>query len=304
MLGIAAAIILAPLAAYAPGIIQPNKMPPLYARAIARMKFGKYKEAEWEIIRELEKSEDDFEGWMMLAELYATRFNDLAEARRTILEICDQPKLNASQLSVALHRLADWQLKLGSDPGGARKSLQTIVDRLPGTHLARMAALRLNQIPATVEQWRRQQAPSPIPLPALGDASMALEQQPAESLNRKDAAALANRLVEQLKTDANDVAAREQLARIFTNSLERSDLGLEQLRLLLNMPEQPDRKRAEWLGLTAAWLLKHQHDAATGRRTLERIIEEFPASPQAFAARHRLVLMDREARQPKVAGDA
>jgi len=80
------------------------------------MKFGKYSEAEWEIIRELEKAEDDLEGWMMLADLYATHFGDLAEAERTILEICDQPRLTSSQLSVALHRLADWQPEAGSGP--------------------------------------------------------------------------------------------------------------------------------------------------------------------------------------------
>src|SRR5512133_873255 len=100
MLGLAAAIILAPMAGYAPDIVQPRKVPPMYARAIARIKFGKYREAEWEIIRELEKSEDDFEGWLMLAELYATRFSDLSEAERTVMELCDQPKVSPSEMAV------------------------------------------------------------------------------------------------------------------------------------------------------------------------------------------------------------
>ena len=52
---------------YGPSILHVKPTPPMYARAIARMKFGKYSEAELEIIRELEKCEDDFEGWMMLA---------------------------------------------------------------------------------------------------------------------------------------------------------------------------------------------------------------------------------------------
>src|SRR5436853_4352969 len=97
-----------PMAGYAAAVLHRRQTPPMYARAIARIKFGKYTEAEWEIIRELEKAENDFEGWMMLAELYANQFTDLAEAERTILEICDQPKLSPSQLSVALHKLADW----------------------------------------------------------------------------------------------------------------------------------------------------------------------------------------------------
>src|SRR5437899_3435494 len=106
---------------------------------------------------------------MMLAELYANHFRDLTEAERTIIEICSQPKTTPSQLSVALHRLADWQLKLGQDPNAARRALQMVCDRLPGTHLAHMARLRMNQLPLTREDLREQQAAKPIPLPALGD---------------------------------------------------------------------------------------------------------------------------------------
>jgi hypothetical protein len=44
-----------PIAAYAPNIVQTKKLPPMYGRAIAKLKFGKYSEAEVEIIRELER---------------------------------------------------------------------------------------------------------------------------------------------------------------------------------------------------------------------------------------------------------
>src|SRR5437016_6022629 len=169
MLGLAAGAILIPIAGYAPGLLHPSKLPPIYARAIAKMKFGKYSEAEWEIIHQLENSQDDFEGWMMLAQLYANNFNDLSEAKRTILEICDQPRTTPPQLSIALHRLADWQLKLGNDPDAARAALQMIGDRLPGSHLARMARLRINQLPRTSEELQEQRISKPIPLPALSD---------------------------------------------------------------------------------------------------------------------------------------
>src|SRR5262249_25156093 len=139
--GIGVTLLLAPIAGYGASILQPKTPPPMYARAVARMKFGKYNEAELEIIRELEKSEDDYDGWMMLAELYANQFHNLAEAERTILEICDQPNTTPSQLSVALHRLADWQLKLAQDPDAARRALQMVCDRLKGTHLGHMAQL-------------------------------------------------------------------------------------------------------------------------------------------------------------------
>jgi hypothetical protein len=164
-LGVAAAAILGPIAGYAPSVLQGPKTPPIYARAIARIKFGKYTEAEWEIIQQLEKSQDDFEGWMMLAELYATHFHDVAEAEQTVLEVCDHPQTTPSQLAVALHRLADWHLKHSQDPQAARRALLVICERLKGTHLAHMAQLRVNQLPRTAEELRRQQENRPIPLP-------------------------------------------------------------------------------------------------------------------------------------------
>jgi hypothetical protein len=291
MLGFAGVLIVAPMAGYAPGILQPQQLPPMYARAIARMKFGKYSEAELEIINELEKCEDDFEGWMMLAGLYANHFNDIAEAERTVLEICDQPRTTTSQLSVALHQLADWQLKTARDPEAARRALQMIVDRLKGTHLAHMAELRLNQLPKTAAELREQQAARPIPLPALGDSLDREEPGELPEVERRQAACQANECVEQLKSDPNSSQARERLARIFTEQLGRSDLGLEQLHLLLNMPAQPEGKRAEWLALAAAWYLKYRHDRETGRRFLQRLADEFPDTPHAFAARQRLERM-------------
>src|SRR5205823_4110491 len=125
----AVVLLIAPIAGYAPAILGRKKMTPMYARAIAKTKFGKYREAEMDVISELEKCEDDFEGWIMLAELYAMRFNDLPEAEQTILEICDQPKTTASQIAVALNRLADWQLKIAMDPEAARRALLTICER-------------------------------------------------------------------------------------------------------------------------------------------------------------------------------
>jgi hypothetical protein len=263
----------------------------MYARAVARMKFGKYNEAELEIIRELEKCEDDFEGWMMLAELYADHFHDLAEAERTVLEICDQPRITPPQLSIALHRLADWHLKLGGNPDAARRSLRMVCDRLRGSHLARMAGLRMSQLPGTAEDLREGHSFKPIPLPALGDRLDELPA-PAEALDRAKAAQAANACVERLKHDPNNVPARDRLARLFADHLDRADLGLEQIGLLLDLPRQPENKRAEWLGLMAAWQIRYRHDLDAGRKLLERLIREYPESPQAFAARRRLRLLE------------
>lgn len=294
-LGFGLILLLAPIAGYAPAILGRRKMTPMYARAIAKMKFGKYREAELAVINELEKHEDDFDGWMMLAGLYANQFNDLNEAEQTILEICDQPKTTPSQMAIALNRLADWHLKIAQDPEAARRVLLALCDRLRNTHMARMAQLRMNQLPRTPEELREQQSAAPIPMPALGDQLD--DPFPVhEQMDRGKAASLANALAAKLSDDPNNVAAREKFARILTERLNKPDLGIEQLTLLLNMPDQENARRAEWLSTTAAWHIRYRHDPETGRGVLERVIREFPNTPQAIAARRRIHLLQMEAR--------
>ncbi|MGA2656430.1 MAG: hypothetical protein ABSH34_02820 [Verrucomicrobiota bacterium] len=295
-LGLAATVILLPIAAYSRDILRAPKRPPIYSRAVARMKFGKYAEAELEIIRELESCEDDFQGWMMMAGLYANHFHDLAEAEQTILEICDQPQVTLPQIAIALNRLADWHLKLDGNPEAAGRALQMLCDRCRGTHLAHMAQLRINQLPATREELREQQAVQAIPMPALGDQLDEIPP-PESAPDRRKAATLANHCVERLTRNPNDVAARERLARLWAEHLDRADLGLEQLRLLLDMPGQPESLRVEWLSLMAAWHLKYRQDEPAARDALERVLRDFPRAPQALAARRRLQLMEAQLKE-------
>lgn len=290
--GLAATLLLAPMAKYGREILQPRRLPPMYARAIARIKFGKYAEAEWEIIKELENWEDDFEGWMMLADLYANKFNDLSEAERTILQVCDQPKVTPSQLSIALHRLSEWQLRFLPDPAAARRTLQLICERLKGTHLAYMAQLRLNQLPASAFELRERQTAQTIPLPALGD-QLDLPV-PAAPMDKGKATSLANACVEQLKQNPDNVMAREKLARTFAEHLNKAPLGIEQIQLLLDMPNRSETEKAGWLGLIAAWQIKYCNDLDAATGFLERLVREFPNSVQALAARRRLELIGRQ----------
>lgn len=274
-------------------IVKPH---PTYSRAIARLKFGKYNEAEWAVIHELEKCEDDVEGWLMLAEMYAVQHRDLTAAEQTIHETCLQPNITPSQIGVAFHRLADWHLSVAEDPVAARKALEEISRRVPGTHLAKMARLRASQLPASREELREQRKGKPIHLPALSDNLDQPKDQSTSSVTASEAAAHADKYVEQLTRNPNDVSAREELARLFAENLERVELGIEQIRLLLGMPDQPPSKRAEWLCLIAAWQLRDQDASEVARDTLRRIISEHPQSPQAFAAQRRLSLMEAERR--------
>jgi hypothetical protein len=293
-LGAAALLLTLPIAGYSGSILTPPKPRPMYSRAIARMKFGKYSEAEWEIIRQLENAETDFNGWLMLADLYANQFKDLAEAEQIILEICDQPETTPSQLAVAMHKLADWQLAVANDPEAATRALQVISIRLPNTHLARMAQMRSAQLPRSTRELQEQRQPRHIPLPALSDPLSAPPPAADAAVDSDQALELVHRLTEQLTQNPDHVGDREKLARLLAEPLAKPDLAIEQLDLLLGLPDQPDAKRAEWLGLVATWQVQLQQDEAAARKTLERLVREFPNSPQAFTAQRRLNLLRAE----------
>jgi hypothetical protein len=277
-------------------LVQLKKLVPCYSGAIAKVKFGKYGQAEAAVLRELEKNADDFDGWLMLADLYANHFNDLSEADRTIRALCGQPNVAGVQVALAFHRLADWYLKLADEPAGARRAMEEICQRLPGSPFAREARQRLARLPASRAELRQQRQPKTIRLPALREE---LDNPPNWNQPKEDpdqAAAFANACVEKLKHNPNDVAARETLATTLAERLGKVEPALEQLELLLGMAEPPAAKPAEWLGLMAAWLIRYRQDWAAAKPVLERLVHDYPQTPQAFAAQRRLCLMEVEAR--------
>jgi len=77
---------------------------------------------------------------------------------------------------------------------------------------------------------------------------------------------MATACVERLKLDPNNVPAREKLARIFSERLNQPERGIEQITELLNMPDQPEPKRAEWLSLSAAWHINTGRIWTPGKR--------------------------------------
>jgi len=201
---------------------------------------------------------------------------------------------------VALHRLADWQLRVADDPEAARRALQVITGRLPGSHLARMAELRSRQLPQTTEDLREQRKAPPIPLPALGESFGVPSAHAESALDPAQAAGLAAQLTGRLTRDPNDIAARERFARILAEPLGRADAAIEQIEWLLGLPGQPDGKRAEWLGLIAAWQLRFKQNEDAAREALQRILRDFSKSPQAIAAQRRLNLLDTEKKRTAV----
>jgi hypothetical protein len=293
-LGLAGICLLIPNVHCTAGLL-PRKPPkPTYSRAIARIQMGKYNEAEWAVIEELERCEHDFEGWMMLADLYATRFQDLASAEETIYSLCAQPGMTGVQIATALHKLATWHLEKGENPAAARAAMQVLCEGLPDTHFARMARVRMEQMPASVEELRQQKNPRKIRISTVGDPLDRIESEPACS--RESAVLTARQCVEQLNRNPNDVLAREEFARTMAEFLGKPRVGIEQLELLLAMPDQPESRRAGWMSLAGRWELDRLEDKAAGRQRLRQILREYPESVQAFAAQRRLSLLDFDER--------
>lgn len=133
---------------------------PFYAKAIARQKFGKFEDSEKEILSELEKKPDDYEGWMMLAELLATQFENLPEAESTIVELTSQPGLTPWQINNAWYSLANWYLKVDQNPEKAAHAFRKIEQAIPHTHFAKMAAVRRNNLPTHEELESSKVAPT------------------------------------------------------------------------------------------------------------------------------------------------
>ena len=287
--GFAASIWLLPIVHYAMPLLIKRKTTTFYSAAVARMKLGKPEQAEAEILKQLEQAEDDYDGWMMMAQLYAEHYHDLDTADQTVRDLCAQPGLNPGQIYMALSKLADWHLTLGDDPISARSALEIVVKAFPGSHLGRMAQAKMGQIPGSRADLLEQRKGRTLRLPSLRDLDT-----PEAELPRMEAAAAANDCVNRLKADPDDIGTREKLAWLFAEQLGRADMGIEQTKLLLELPNQPENKRAEWMGQIGAWQLKHLQNKETGRRTLEQLIREYPNSPQAFTAVRRLGLLDVE----------
>jgi hypothetical protein len=254
------------------------------------------------VLEELERCPNDYEGWMLLAELYAEHFNDLSLAEQTVNELCDQPDLSGIQISLALHRLADWHLKFGQDPHGARRALAGIERRLVGSHFARMAEQRRRQLPADREELEERKQARRIPLPSLRDP---LDDGRAEARQEggdgKSVQARVDRLVQRLGRDPRDVTAREELARLLVERLGRVEEGMDQIRQLLAWEGRPPERVPGWLASLAAWHLEVGSDKEAARAYLEALVRDHSETPQALVARRRLALMDL-ARAPQGRG--
>jgi hypothetical protein len=269
-----------------------------YGKAIGRLKMGRVEEAELEVISQLEKSENDFEGWMMLAEMYAKEFRNIEDAARVVLDICKQGDAQPVQISIACHKLADWQLEISENPIGARAAMELLCRKLPGTHFAHMAQQRMRQIPRTIEEFDDGKKRNPIRLPTLSEQAPARR---SETASRAEAVAEANRLSDKLTDDPNDIATREKLAFVLGEKLAKIDLAVEQLKLLMDLPETSEEQNAKWLAQIASWEFNRDQDVATFQVALRALIDRYPRTSHAIAAGRRLYLLEMDTVEQRTA---
>jgi tetratricopeptide (TPR) repeat protein len=280
------------------GGLENRQSRPLYSLAEAKIKMGRYPEAIDEIHKELEKFPQDFQGHMLLAEIYAAHLKDFPGAQATVEALLSQPGHAPANVAFALNRLADWQLRFAHDPNAARASLTRIIELIPGTEQAYYAGQRLSHLEAGTEVFDPHQTkrivvqPGPQ-YPALQDDFDGLKPPP------ENVEAVLAGYIQQLEAQPQDNEAREKLAIFYATKYGRMDLAADQLEQLIAQPGAPKKQIAHWLDLLADLHIKATEDMESARLALQRIIDRYPESALAEMARNRRSLLGLELKAKK-----
>ena len=271
---------------------------PFYSIAEARRKQGKYPESIAEIRKQLARFPGDFTGLLMLAEIQAEQLNDLAGAQATIDRLLIESERRPMNWALALNRLADWHLKVGRDPEGARVALERVEELFPETEQAYMARQRLAHL-VTPKMLAEQDEPHPIRLRSFEENVGLLRETPPVAPAPEDPGAAASRLIRHLEEHPQDSESREKLAVVYAGHYRRLDLAADQLEQLLAQPNVPAKHAVHWLNLLADLHIQHSGDLTGARQALQRVIDLFPRSAAAENARQRMVRLPLELRSKK-----
>ena len=272
---------------------------PFYSIAEARRKQGKYLEAVVEIRKQLARFPDDFNGMLMLAEIQAENLNDLPGAQMTIERLLmSAPNQSPINLTLALNRLADWQLKHGQDPDSAREALERIIQMFPETEQAYHAGQRIAHLTPS-EMLAEKNEPHRIKLGQYQENIGLLREPVTVRPPKEDPATVAASLVRHLEQHPQDGEARERLALIYAEHYQRLDLAADQVEELLAQPNLPAKQAVHWLNMLADLRVRHGSDLAAAREVLQRIIDLFPRSAAAESAKNRMAHLRLELRGKK-----
>jgi tetratricopeptide (TPR) repeat protein len=274
------------------GSDQPGKPQPLYSVAEARRKQGRYAEAREHLLGQLEQFPEDFRVQMMLAEIEAQDFGDVASAETVIQRLIAQKAQPPGSIVGALSTLADWHLKYGRDSEAAGRCFEQIAELYPGSEWAVRAAQRIAHLP-TPAMLGRDAAPQ-YPLPHTEEDIGLRMTDGLKPEPENDFAAEAGRLVKRLEDYPLDWEARETLAFIYARDFQRLDLAESQLEQLLQFPNQPPKQLVRWLNLLADFQVKHGGTIAGANAALQRIMDLNPGAAAANVAQNRIARLKLE----------
>jgi TolA-binding protein len=268
---------------------------PFYSIAEAKRKQGKYPEAVAEIRKQLEAFPNDFKGWMLLAETQAENMGDLAGAQETVERVLTQEGHTPKNITFALNRAADWQIRFGQDLEAARLCLERVTTLFPDTEFAQLAAQRIAHL-ATPESLAEKNQRPRIVLQHIEEKLGLQENTDARQPKAEDPAKAAQRLVDHLNQFPLDNEAREKLALIYADHYGRLDMATNELEQLIQNPNQPQKHVVRLLNLLADIQVRLGGGPELAKQTLDRIIQAYPESAAAENARHRLAYLKMEMR--------
>ncbi len=267
---------------------------PFYAIARAARNRGAYQEATAEIDKQLEIYPDDFEGWMLKAEICAIDLKELDKGFEMVEAILAHEGHRPKNIAYALNQVADWELKYRHNPEGARAALQRIQALLPDTEQHHHAAQRIAHL-ATADYLEVQTNGRTIAMTEHTE-NIGLMGKVATAPEGESPDVTAGKLVAHLRDHPLDCEARERLAVIYAEHYQRVDLAVDQLNQLIAAPHQSDRQVGRWLNMAADLQVRVGNDIEAARKTLERIVALFPKGALAATAISRLSRLKLETR--------
>ena len=269
---------------------------PFYSIARAKINRGNTAEAIDEVKKQLTRFPEDYEGWMLLAEIYGDHLKDNDAAQRCVAEILAQKGHAPRNITFALNRSADWHLKLASDRQAARGSLERITELFPESEFALNAAQRIAHL--VPDQMLASQRERPRIALTRHETRIGLEGEVAAPKEREELPdAKTGRLVSHLNEHPLDVEAREELATLYAEHYQRMDLAMDQLEQLILAPGATQKRVARCLNLIADLQLRVGKDRGAAEAALKRITDLYPGSAVAASAEKRLAYLEIEVKR-------
>lgn len=251
-------------------------------------KKGMFQEALENIESQLRELPDSFEARFLKATILADDLKDVASAEEVVSEMLSLEELPTELGALFYNRMADWRLTHLRDLEGAREALQSIVERYPSSEEASYALQRKSRLRLSDEG--APEAKKVIRIVENLGLKKGFKGWEMPQVSWQEELAL---LAEFLEEHPDDWDAREKLASIYSRHCHDLRAAVAQLEMLLETPEQPRKKVAQWLNMEADFYIR-AHDLAGAKAALERIIELYPESAPANMAQSRISLLKME----------